>query len=246
VKRQLKRRIKQDEFVSSFEQAWIFANQRRRELQIVIAAVLVLVVGGWAFSQWRERRTLEAEQAFAEAMEVFNAPVTSELPLGSPPASGTSYATAAEKYGKAAAAFADVAQRFASQPVGLRALYYAGVSRMELGETAEAEKTLAEVAARRDPEALAPALARLALGELFRKTGRSDQAVDAFRQVLDDEQAPVPRDYALISLAGTLEEARRFSEARAAYERLARDFPASVYAGEARQRAEFLATASST
>ena len=44
----------------------------------------------------------------------------------------------------------------------------------------------------------------------------------------------------------SFEEARRFSEARAAYERLARDFPASVYAGEARQRAEFLATASST
>ena len=117
---------------------------------------------------------------------------------------------------------------------------------MEAGQATEAEKVLGQVAALRAPEALEPALARLALGELYRRSGKIDQAVDAFRQVVDDAQAPVPRDYALISLAATLEEAKRPTEARAAYERLGQDFPASVYAGEARRRAEFLQTAASS
>ena len=246
MKRELKRRIKQDEFVSGFEQVWLFVQQRRKELQIVAAVALILVLGTWGLSAWRQQRTLEAEQAFASALEIFQAPVTAELPLGAPPPAGTAYASAAEKYGKAAAAFADVAGRFASLPVGPRALYYAGVARMEAGQTAEAEQVLSQVAALREPEALAPALARLALGELYRQSGRVDQAVDAFRQVVDDAQAPVPRDYALISLAAALEEAKRPAEARAAYERLGQDFPASVYAAEARRRAEFLLTAASS
>jgi tetratricopeptide (TPR) repeat protein len=246
VKRELKRRIKQDEFVSGFEQTLAFARQRSKELQIVAAVVLMVAVGAWGVSAWQQRRALEAEQAFAGALEIFNAPVTAELPLGSPPPAGTVYATAAEKYNKAAAAFADVAQRFASQPVGVRALYYAGIARMEAEQTAEAEKTLGEVAGRREPGALAPALARLALGELYRRTGRTDQAVDAFRQVVDDPQAPVPRDHALLSLAATLDEAGRSAEARAAYVRLSQDFPASVYAAEARRRSEFLETAAAT
>jgi tetratricopeptide (TPR) repeat protein len=246
VKRELKRRIKQDEFVSGFEQVWQFVQDRRKELQIVGAAALVLAVGAWGFSAWRERRTLEAEQAFASAMEIFQAPVTAELALGTPPPAGTVYASAAEKFGKAGAAFADVAERFASLPVGARALYYAGVARMEAGQTAEAEKALVRVAARREPQALEPALARLALAELYRKSGKVDQAVDAFRQVVDEAQAPVPRDYALLSLAATLEDAKRPAEARAAYERLGQDFPASVYAAEAKRRAEFLQTAASS
>jgi hypothetical protein len=47
-----------------------------------------------------------------------------------------------------------------------------------------------------------------------------------------------------MSLAATLEDANRLAEARASYRRLGEDFPASVYAGEARRRAERLQPAS--
>ena len=46
-----------------------------------------------------------------------------------------------------------------------------------------------------------------------------------------------------MSAAQTLEDAQRFAEARAAYRQLTEEFPASVYAAEARARAEYLATA---
>ena len=46
-----------------------------------------------------------------------------------------------------------------------------------------------------------------------------------------------------MSLAGTLEDAKRLAEAVAAYKRLTEEFPASVYAGEARRKADYLQTA---
>src|SRR6266542_2734304 len=49
--------------------------------------------------------------------------------------------------------------------------------------------------------------------------------------------------YALMSLAATLEDAKRLAEAVAAYKRLTEEFPASVYAGEARRKADYLQTA---
>ena len=56
--------------------------------------------------------------------------------------------------------------------------------------------------------------------------------------------ANVPRDYALMSAAQTLEDAKRWPEARAAYRQVYEEFPASVFAAEARARAEYLQTPS--
>ena len=54
--------------------------------------------------------------------------------------------------------------------------------------------------------------------------------------------ANVPRDYALLSAAQALEDAKRWPEARAAYRQVYEDFPASVFAPEARARVEYLQT----
>ena len=52
----------------------------------------------------------------------------------------------------------------------------------------------------------------------------------------------MPRDYALLSAAQTLEDAKRWPEARAAYRQVFEEFPASVFAAEARARVEYLQT----
>jgi hypothetical protein len=46
-----------------------------------------------------------------------------------------------------------------------------------------------------------------------------------------------------MGLASTLEDARKLAEAQVSYKRLREEFPGSIYAPEARRRAERLSTA---
>jgi tetratricopeptide (TPR) repeat protein len=243
LKKELKKQIKQDELVTGVEHVASWAQAHPKELRAGAAAVLILggaAFGIFTFSRSRERA---AEEAFASALETFGAPVVSELPPDAPKPSGTVYATAEEKFRKAAAAFDGVERAYPSLPVGQRARYYGALARIEFGDKAGAEKALNEVAAVKGGIGLEPALARLALAGLQRRSGALDKAADAYKQLVEDASFPLPRDQALMDLASTLEQARRTDEARAAYRRLTDEFPESVYAADARRRAEFLTTA---
>jgi TolA-binding protein len=241
MKRELKRHIKQDEFRSGLVSASAWGRAHGRELRVTLVAVAVLVAAALAVQTFRGRQERAAESGLASATQTFHAPVTAELPPGAERPSGTVFATREEKLRKALGEFEDVAKR-ASGGLQRRAQYYAALCRMELGD-AGAEKQLADLAARKDSDALVSSLARLALADLHRRNGRLEKAADAYRQMADDTSFALPRDHALMKLAAVLEEARRLPEAAASYRRVTEEFPASVYAAEARQRVEYLQSA---
>jgi lipopolysaccharide biosynthesis regulator YciM len=83
-------------------------------------------------------------------------------------------------------------------------------------------------------------MARLSLGELQRRRGDVDGAVLTWRELSDDADTAVPRDYALLRAARVLEQHERLAEARLSYLQLVERFPESTYASEARQRADYL------
>jgi TolA-binding protein len=243
MKKELKRQIKQDELREGVEHAGQWARGHSDELRIgvLVVAVLALLVGGIAYFQ--QHRKAEAERAFSEAAEIFHAPVQGEQSESAPaPASNQTYATAKEKYEKAMAAFDGVRRRYGSTTAGQRARYYSALCAMELDKFADADKELREIAAK-GGDALEPALARLALAESARRQGHTQEAIEAYRKLIEDSKQPVPRDHALMRLATLLEETEKKTEAGAAYRQLAEQFPRSVYAPEARRRADALDTA---
>jgi tetratricopeptide (TPR) repeat protein len=243
LRKELKRDIKQDEFRSWLENVIEWGEAHRDELRIGVGVGVVLLAAFGALAYFQSHRAREAERAFQDALDAFEAPVAAELALGAERPSGQVFATAEDKYKTAAAAFEGVERRYGSMDLGVRAKYYAALARIELGQYAEAEKSLRELQALGSGE-LVPDLARVALGGLYRRSGETDRAVEAYRALASAATTTLPRDHVLHCLAGTLEDAGRYDEARAAYRELFEQYPASVYAAAARARADYLVTAS--
>jgi tetratricopeptide (TPR) repeat protein len=237
MKRELKKQIKQDEFVSWLDHSLTWLRAHEREAKATAAIVLVLGVGWLGLSSYLSNRARQADEAFEAAQRTFHAPIAGEQ---APTPGQKTFATPAERYRQAAQEFAEVHRKYGKQASGLRARYYEGLSRLELGQYDEAQKALSEVAGAGDSKDLTPQLARLALADLEKRRGRVDEALKLYRQMAEDSSLALPRDHVLMSLSSTLEEARRLPEARESYQRLADEFPESVYAGEARRRADYL------
>ena len=238
MKKELREEIKQDEFASGLEKSLEWVAVHRDEVRIGAGVVVVLLAAAGAVGYFQGQRAREADQAFRDALTTFEAPVASELAAGADRPAGQVFGTAEEKYKTAAAAFEGVERRFGSSKTGLRAKYYAALSRVELAQYPEAEKALKEVQSQ--DAGLDAELARVALANLYRRSGQVNKAVEAYRGLATNPAANVPRDFALLSAAQTLEDAKRWAEARAAYRQVFEEFPASVYASEARTRAEYL------
>jgi TolA-binding protein len=242
MKKELKKQIKHDDLVSGFQHASHWTTTHGSEVKVAAAVVAVVALAAFGVMSYLGHRRGEAERAFAAALDTVHAPVSTELPEGFEPPSGPVFASAAEKHRKAVAEFDEVARKYGSLDAGRRARYYAALSRMELGEYDTAEKSLSEIAARRDRDALEASLARLALADLHRRRGQLDKAIEDYRRLIDDSSFVLPRDHVLLELASTLEAAKRPAEAGAAYRRIVEEFPESVYAAEARRRADYLAS----
>lgn len=240
MKKDLRKHIKQDEFATWLGRTVAFARAHEKEAKVTIGTLLVLGIGAFALNSFRDRRSRAMETDLATAIEAFHAPAADEAPADPerPPAQAST--TAAEKYRKVVSQFEGLGRGRGSFPAGRRALYYAALSRAELGQFAEAEKLLGELASDKSEDSLEPHLARLELAELHRRSGQPEKAVTAYRQMADDAAFPLPRDHVLMRLSSLLEEMRRPGDARAAYRRLVEEFPGSIYAAEARRRADFL------
>jgi hypothetical protein len=239
LKKELRDEIKQDEFASGLEAAVEWLAAHKDEVRIGAGVALVLLAAAGAVVYFQSQRAREADRAFRDALTAFESPVASELSPGEQRPSGQVFPTAEEKYKTSAAAFEGVERRFGSSKTTVRAKYYEALSRVELGQYPEAEKGLQEVQSK--GAGLEGELARVALANLYRRSGQTDKAIEAYRGLATNPSASMPRDFALLSAAQTLDDAKRWAEARAAYRQVYEEFPASVYASEAKARAEYLA-----
>lgn len=240
MKKELRKQIKEDDLVSGVELMWKWVVAHRDPLRTSAVAVVVagLLIGGVSYFQGSRERSASA--AFDAAMRIYETPVASEIAPGQAPVGTPPFASAAEKFRKAAGAFDGVERSYPTLVSGVRARYYSALCRIELGDFGEAKKALETIAAQSEPGALEPGFARLALADINRRIGAIDKAIESYREAAEDASSAVPRDFVLMSLASTLEDAKRIEEARASYKRLVERFPESVYAAEARRRAAYL------
>lgn len=236
--KELKKELQRDEIGDALQGARGYLTRPEVVKPALALLGLVLVLGGLYYGQ--KFRAAQAESAFARATEVFHAEVGPLAPSAT--AGGQTFKTASDKYEKAKAMFDEVASAYGSMPAGKRARYYSALCLAELGRTKDAEAALKEVAARRDPGALEPAMARLRLADLVLQDGRPKEAADFYKALIDDPASGLPKDRLLFGLAASLDAAGDRVAARRAYADVVNRHPQSPYVQDARQRMDALAT----
>ncbi len=195
---QTKVALKQDHFVTTTSHGLAWASENRKSVivttSILLGVITVVVVAIVVASA----RSAAAATAFGAAIQTYQAPLVTP---GQPSDPGVkTYNSAAERAQAANKQFVDVANRYGWTKDGQDALYFAGLTYKDEGQTQSAETTLKKVANSWGNAELA-SLAKLALADLYHQTGRDPQAIDLYNQLTAKPTDAVPAGLAQIQLA---------------------------------------------
>ena len=194
---QTKAALKQDKFVTTTSHGLEWASANRRSVitttAILLAVIIVLVLSGVFYNS----RSQAASVAFGSAMQAYQTPLARpEQPV---PPGVTTYPSIADRAKAANALFQDVADKYGMTPSGRNARYFAGLTEIESGQTQQAEETLKKVASGWDSNLAG--LAKFALAQLYRNSGRDPQAIDLYNELIKKPTTTVPSGLAQLQLA---------------------------------------------
>ena len=228
--------LKQDSFRTSTTETISWAVEHQSKLiaaGIAVAVVVAAVLGGWWYVDYRDQ---QAQSQLAQAIEKFNAPIR---PAGTPATSDMlSFASAQERAKVTNAEFTRIADKYSFTQSGRVARYFAGITLHDMGDNAAAEKDLKDVADSRYKEI--SSLAKLALAGIYHDTGRDPQAIGLYKDLADHPTASVGKSTAQFLLASLYEEIHQPDQARALYQQMQKESPASPVAQLATQKLQAL------
>jgi tetratricopeptide (TPR) repeat protein len=212
VDTQTRHALKQDRFATATASGLDWLQENRTNTIASVIAIIILaaliVTGAVIYNS----RSASAENEFGKAMDVYSTPIAQPSQPAEP--GETTYPTAAARAQAANPLFVQVADHYSWLKTGDNAEYFAGLTYLDMGQTANAERELQKAADSHD-SGLA-ALAKMALAGVYRETGRNDQAVDLYRQIMKSPTLTVPASAAKLQLAG-LYEATNPAEAKKLY-----------------------------
>lgn len=224
--------LKQDAFAASTAETISWAVDNRSKLVAagtVVIVILALVIGGWAYINYRDQ---QARQQLSAAIEKFNQPVrpagmaaTPDLP---------SYGSSEERAKATNAEFVRIADKYSHTQSAAVARYFAGVTARDLNDNGTAEKDFEEVAGSRYPEIAS--LAKFALAAVYHDIGKNSQAVDQYKQLIDHPTVSVGKSSAQFALASLYRSTGKPDEARHIYEQMQKESPGTMVAQMAGQR----------
>lgn len=196
---QTRHALKQDKLVTATQTGLGWMDIHRDQLiraSIVVVVLLIAIAGG---AIWYEHQSNQAAVALGEAMEVYNSP----LRQPGEPEDGT-YKTASERAQAANKQFAAVASKYGSSESGKIAQYFVGLTDIDLGKTADAESALKSVSGPFSKDL--NALAKVALANLYVQTGKNQQAIDLYNELIAKPTDTVPASAAQLQLAAIYEK----------------------------------------
>jgi predicted negative regulator of RcsB-dependent stress response len=236
VRSATRHQLKQNTFAETTVEtiSWAVENQSKLiAAAIVVAVVAALAIGGWAFVNYRNS---QANQELTDAIQKYQAPIRAAGEPASPEV--LSYTSGAERAKAANADFTRIADKYSFTRNGRIARYFEGITLHDMGDNASAEKQLRQVADSWDKEV--GSLAKLALGSIYQDTGKTQQATDLFKGLIDKPTTSVGKTTAQFELANLYEANHQPLEARKLYEQMQKDNPTSPIGQMAAQKLQTL------
>ncbi len=222
--------LKQDQFSAAAQETVSWAVEHRTPLIYGLGALAIavaIVLGVWFYIQQQDEA---AGVALGQALQVYNAPVTSSGQTAAPEVK--SFATSVDRAKAARAEFAAVADKYRHTRSGKIARYFMGLADQDAGNTAAAETELKQAADSGGPDLRS--LAKFALAALYASTGKDAQAIPIYKDLIEHPTNTVAKTQAQLGLAG-LYEAKQPQEARKLYEQVQKEnaqSPAAQIAGD--------------
>jgi predicted negative regulator of RcsB-dependent stress response len=201
--------LKKDKFAqaAASSASWV-GEHKTSVVRWLITAGAILVLGVGALIFW-VLRSAAADSALGAALDVYTSPLA---PAGAPPEQGV-YTAAADRAKEANREFVAVAQNYGWLPEGSKALYFAGVTYVELGQNGSAETQL--TAASHSWDRNLSNLAKLALAGLYHQTSRDNDAIALYNQIVAKPSVTVSAAVAQLDLADLYASEGKQDQARA-------------------------------
>jgi len=173
-------KFRHDPMIRFYEKTQEWLQEKGRPFVIavgIIAGIIVLYAVGSYFFDYRKAK---AENAFAEAVEKFNAPVQDSTTPTTTPSAGQTYGDEQTKWQESAEAFERLASDYSGY-YGTIGRYYAGVCYLHIDRD-KGISLLEQVAGKKDQPT--SDLARLALAENYAANDDNEKAISLYEQLL--------------------------------------------------------------
>lgn len=195
MKTETRHALKQDKFAQAAASSASWITEHRPGVvrwAITILVVAVVVVGSAVL--WT-MRSAAADTALGAAMDLYN---TALAAPGAPAVAGE-YTSAADRAKAANAQFLSVADKYSLMKQGTMAKYFAGLTYEEMGQNGQAETELKAAAGSWDSDVAN--VAKIALAGLYHQTGRDNDAINTYNQIIAKPSATVSAAVAQLDLA---------------------------------------------
>ena len=238
MKRTERQHLKENELEALARQARELIEARRRETTLIVTALVVVgaILGGYLL--WRERVNSKAHDLLAQAVAVQEARV-GPPPAPGQPAGGLYFPTERERAQTALTKFKTAADAYPSTDAGIYARYQEAATWMALDNATQAAAAYQQVIDKAG-NGIYGQTARLGLAEAQARAGQYDQAINAFKELAQRKDGPLPIDGILMRLGRTYLDAGKPADAQQTFNRLLQEYPESPFNGDARKELENL------
>jgi len=223
-----RKELKQDKVRETIEHGAeaVFSHTRLLSIALLVAVVVFCGYFGWKI--YNDRQTGQAQAALDDAMKVYNAAI---ITPGQPSLPGEiTYVDSSQRSQDAEVKLSAVAAKYPGTNPGRMARYYSALCLMDLDKLNQASEELNKLDAGSDKELAALANFQRAL--IAERTGKSEQAIQLLRSLMNTNSILLPKAVVQLELAGILRQTNP-KEAAALYEQIKKDHPNTSIADEA-------------